>query len=50
MEDSGVPKQLIVFAREIGELYRLERSRNAKLDDRIEETEDGNTAPPGCGS
>jgi hypothetical protein len=26
-----------VFAREIGELYRLERSRNAELDDRIED-------------
>jgi hypothetical protein len=32
-----VPKQLAVFAREISELYRLERSRNAELDDRIEE-------------
>ena len=31
------PEQLIVFAREIGELYRLERSRNSELDDRIEE-------------
>jgi hypothetical protein len=32
---SGVPsdrEQLIVFAREIGELYRLERSRNAELE------------------
>jgi len=27
----GVQEQLIVFAREIGELYRLERSRNAEL-------------------
>jgi hypothetical protein len=27
----AVQKQLIVFAREIGELYRLERSRNAEL-------------------
>ena len=26
-----VQEQLVVFAREIGELYRLERSRNAKL-------------------
>lgn len=30
-------EQLIVFAREIGELYRLEHSRNAELDDRIED-------------
>jgi|SRR5215211_4766863 len=28
----AVQEQLIVFAREIGELYRLERSRNAELE------------------
>jgi ClpX C4-type zinc finger len=28
----AVQEQLIVFAREVGELYRLERSRNAKLE------------------
>ncbi len=28
----AVQEQLIVFAREVGELYRLERSRNAELE------------------
>jgi hypothetical protein len=28
----AVQERLIVFAREIGELYRLERSRNAELE------------------
>jgi ribonuclease P protein subunit RPR2 len=31
-EAPAVQEQLIVFAREIGELYRLERSRNAELE------------------
>jgi hypothetical protein len=37
VEVPPVQEQLIVFARELGELYRLERSRNAELDGRIEE-------------
>ena len=35
-----VQEQLIVFARELGELYRLERSRNAELEMVLESLQD----------
>ena len=35
-----VQGQLIVFARELGELYRLERSRNAELETVLESLRD----------
>jgi len=35
-----VQEQLIVFARELGELYRLERSRNAELESVLESLQD----------
>src|SRR5918995_1049687 len=35
-----VQEQLIVFARELGELYRLERSRNAELETVLESLRD----------
>lgn len=50
MEDPPDQKHLIQLADQLGELYLLERSRNAELDDRVRRTEDGNPAPPGCRS
>ena len=39
-EAPAVQEQLIVFAREIGELYRLERSRNAELEAVLQSLQD----------